>query len=91
MTTYEGPAKTTTGQTEYQVTAQLAITDNGGLKEWHGEITAQDEAAAWAIFNTDNPTLHIDGQGVGDFIPMTFNADTAELRIQGSGLAPFGS
>lgn len=91
MTTYNGPATAITSDTEHPVTAQLAITADQGLKEWGGIITAHDEAAAWAIFNDNDTKLRINDDREGDFIAGTFNADAAELRIQGSGPAPFGS
>jgi hypothetical protein len=90
MTTYDGPATVIASDAEHPVTAELAITANGGLKEWHGTITAQDEPAAWAIFNDNDTKLRIGDGREGNFIAGTFNADTAELRIQGSGPAPFG-
>ncbi|MEX3206054.1 hypothetical protein [Streptomyces acidiscabies] len=92
MTRYEGPATALAGGIEYPVTAELAISTDGGLKEWSGTITAEGEEAAWAIFNENNTTLlRIGDARSGVFITGTFNADTAELRIQGSGPAPFGS
>ncbi|WP_086765391.1 DUF4873 domain-containing protein [Streptomyces bobili] len=90
MTTYDGPATAIVRDAEYPVTADLAITTDGGLQEWHGTITAESEEAAWAIFNDNDTKLRIDDHRSGNFIAGTFNADTAELRIQGSGPAPFG-
>jgi hypothetical protein len=91
MTTYDGPATVATEGAEHQVTAQLTTeATHDGLKEWHGTLTAQDEAAAWAIFNSNDTSLRISDDRKGSFIAGTFNADTAELRIQGSGPAPFG-
>ncbi|KJK40238.1 hypothetical protein UK15_07760 [Streptomyces variegatus] len=91
MTTYQGPATAIAGGTEYPVTADLAIATDGFLKEWSGTIIAEDEGAAWAIFNEDDTTaLRIGEERSGVFIAGTFNADSAELRIQGSGPAPFG-
>jgi hypothetical protein len=90
MTTYQGPATVTSGGTEYPVTADLTLFTTGGLKEWNGTVTASGEAAAWEIFNDNEETrLSIDGRE-GVFLAGTFDADSAELRVQGSGPAPFG-
>ncbi|WP_255951556.1 DUF4873 domain-containing protein [Streptomyces odontomachi] len=89
MTTYDGPATAIVSGTEYPVTASLTVTTDGSLKEWHGTITARDEAAAWEIYNDDHTKLRIGDHREGVFLAGTFNADTAELRVQGSGPAPF--
>ncbi|MFJ4990056.1 hypothetical protein ACIP9H_40450 [Streptomyces sp. NPDC088732] len=92
MTTYNGPATVVASGTEYPVTAELTISTDGAMKEWRGTITAQDEAAAWEIFNTDSPKLRIDPDGQErDFITWTYDADAADVSIHGSGPAPFGN
>lgn len=90
MTTYNGPATVVASDIEYTVTAELAITTDGGLREWHGTLTAPDEATAWAIFNSNDTRLRLGDGRKGSFIAGAFDADSAELRIQGSGPAPFG-
>jgi len=89
MTTYEGSATVIADGAEHQVAAQLAIATDDSTKEWSGTVVAHDEAAAWAIYNCNDTKLRTDSRE-GEFIAVAFNADTAELRVQGSGPAPFG-
>lgn len=86
--------------TEYEVEATLVITTSQvpvrgggtrrGLSEWHGTLQAQDDGAAWGIYDADQPVLRIDGRE-GLFISTHTQVGSSEITIQGSGPAPFGS
>lgn len=89
MTTYDGPATVTADGEEYEVTANLAIASSGGLKEWHGSLTALSDGASWNIQEADTTTLRI-GQGrEGAFIATHAVIGSTQMQIQGSGLPPF--
>ena len=90
MTTYNGPATVIAGGKEYPVTAELAILEDGGFKEWRGTLICESTKVAWDIFDENAETLLLIGDTTGVFIAGTFNADTDGLGIQGSGPAPFG-
>ncbi|MFC8408537.1 hypothetical protein ACFUG9_33980 [Streptomyces griseoincarnatus] len=89
MTSYQGPATVDASGTEYPVVADLYVDTEGPFKVWRGTVTAADEGAAWEIFNDNHTKLRIDDRESG-LMADTFNADTAELRVHGSGPAPFG-
>ncbi|QXE36966.1 hypothetical protein KQY30_24900 [Streptomyces sp. GMY02] len=91
MTTYHGPASVLIDNAEYEVTAQLVITLDRNLKEWHGSLQTDGEEAAWNIWDADQPRLSINGGTEGDFIVTNYQTGSNELIIQGSGPAPFGA
>ncbi|WP_372350833.1 hypothetical protein [Streptomyces sp. KL116D] len=90
MTTYDGPATAIASGIEYPVTASLAIASRGNGKTWHGTLTAEDERAAWEIFDDEDTQLRIGDRLPEDFRSASFDAHTAEVVIQGRGSAPFG-
>ncbi|WP_405924866.1 hypothetical protein [Streptomyces sp. NBC_00035] len=91
MTTYDGPATATADGTEHDVTADLTLTTDGHLKEWHGTLTTQDQNAAADIYEARVTTLRTGTPRAGDFIATHWSVGSTDLTIQGSGPAPFGS
>jgi hypothetical protein len=90
MTTYDGPATVTADGEEYEVTAHLAISTSGGMREWLGSLTTLSDGATWNIQEADTTTLRI-GQGrEGTFTATHAVVGSTQMQIQGSGLPPFG-
>lgn len=99
MDTYMGPGIVTADGTDYEVEADLVMTTElvrvrggapiRGLAEWHGTLDAQDEGAAWNIFDADDTSLRI-GDRTGKFIATNSHGGSSEIVIKGSGPAPFG-
>jgi hypothetical protein len=90
MTTYDGPATVTVDGTEHEVTAQLAITSTGHVREWYGTLMAYDEETAWRIYQADSATLRTDQGRQGAFISVRHSGGSTAIEIRGNGPAPFG-
>lgn len=102
MRLYDGPATVVVEGAEYEVRASLWTTRGNrrvrsmgggrtslrGLDKWGGVLTVDDSAAAWAIWQAEEPELRLPEGGRGRFITVRTTAG-GPIEIKGNGASPY--
>ncbi|MGP3983615.1 hypothetical protein [Streptomyces sp. KR80] len=100
---YDGPAVVLADGVTYPCHATLqgrtprgrfhafgATSSARGIEDWGGVLNVEGEAAAWSVQDADDRRLRI-GDREGAFNVVGGSLAFGELRIRGSGRAPFGA
>lgn len=102
MDTYQGDATVLVGDATYDVTAdlrseteQLTVETFGststmdGLTSWGGSLTVPDDEMVWAIHDAREARLRLPSGCEGTFLGGDSTYGSGNLKIKGSGSAPF--
>ncbi|MEV6299215.1 DUF4873 domain-containing protein [Actinoplanes sp. NPDC051861] len=87
--TYEGPAVLVTSSHEIAVEVALRVDQIRGLATWHGDVTADPTEDFWSVLQARQGRLRLPNGAEGMFIPARTVIGSGQLKITGSGTAPF--
>ena len=86
---YVGPAVLITTSGQLAVEASLRVEQAQGLASWMGHVDASPSEDFWSVIEDGSGVLRMPDGQEGAFIPAGTVAGSGQLRITGSGPAPF--